>query len=162
MSTAAAPPPEGERGAAGSRPKRPVRSSETRSAQARAQRYPGDDVANMLNARELNQIAGPAGPGPVAHPYGPPPGYPHPPMYGYGPPPVFYAPPPGYPLYPPPPPMIAAVLSRGAPVPRIGARRGGALHAEYAGIVCGMTVSAGGLDRAEWLTNRYRIAGASK
>jgi hypothetical protein len=102
MPTAAASPPEREPSATVSRPKRPVRSSETRSAEARGERYPGDNVANMLNARELNRLN--AGPAPVARPYGPPPGYPPAPMYGS--PPVFYAPPPGYPPYPPPPPMI--------------------------------------------------------
>ncbi len=113
-STAAAPPLESERNTTVARPKRPVRSAdgeksaETRSAASRAQRYPGDDVANMLNARELSHLDD-AGPGPVVRPMGPPPGYPRPPMYGpppgYGP---VYGPPPGYPPYPPPPPMMRA------------------------------------------------------
>ncbi len=116
-SSTAVAPPESERNAAVARPKRPVRgaegegSRETRSAASRAQRYPGDDVANMLNARELNSLDGGAGPVPVpvARPMGPPGYYPRPPMYGppAGYPPV-YGPPPGYPPYPPPPPIMRA------------------------------------------------------
>jgi hypothetical protein len=107
--TAAAPTPERATVARRSRPKRPVgnegeASRSSRSAEARGERSPGDNVADMLNAREMNRLTGDAGPGPVARPYGPPAGYPRPPVYG----PPGYGPPPGYAPYPPPPPMMRA------------------------------------------------------
>src|SRR3954451_13767733 len=76
--SAAAPPAQREAVVGHSRPKRPVRSAdraEVRLAASRGGRYPGDDVADSLNARELNGLGDNPGPGPVAHPYGPSPGY---------------------------------------------------------------------------------------
>jgi hypothetical protein len=104
---------EGERKTAVSRPKRPARSAgreaPQRSSSERGERYPGDDVANMLNARELGRVEGGGGPGPMLPPTGPPPGYPRPPAYG---PPPGYGPgfgsPPAYGAYPPPAAMVRA------------------------------------------------------
>jgi hypothetical protein len=102
--TEAASSPDGDHKTAVSRPKRPARDA-SRSAASRGERYPGDNVADMLNARELNQLSGGGGPVPVARPMGPP-GYPPP---GYTRPPVFgppgYVAPPGY-APPPYPPMM--------------------------------------------------------
>lgn len=92
---AAAPAPERERKAAVERPKRPVRGAGEASRPASAREgLPGDNVADMLNARELSRLTGNAGPVPVVRPYGPPPRYAPPPPYG---PPPGYAPPPPYP-----------------------------------------------------------------
>jgi hypothetical protein len=72
----------------------------SRSAASRGERHSGDNVADMLNTRELNRLNTDAGPGSVARPFGPPSGYPRPPAYGPRPP--GYGPPPAYAPYPPP------------------------------------------------------------
>ena len=105
--TEAASTEGGENKTAVSRPKRPVRGAERESsrpsgsAASRGERYPGDDVADSLNARELSRFTDSEGSVPIAPPMGPPLGYPRPPVFG---PPGYYGPPPGYgpPPYPPP------------------------------------------------------------
>ena len=67
------------------------------------ERYPGNDVADTLNARELSRFTESTGPVPIARPMGPPLGYPRPPVFG---PPGYYGPPPGYGPPPYPPPMM--------------------------------------------------------
>lgn len=105
--TAAVPLPESE-AATRPRPQRPTRAGgEERRAASQGERHPGDNVADMLNAREMSRITG-GGPVPIARPMAPPPVYVLPPPY---PPPVYrpvpvYGPPPGYPVYPPPPPIM--------------------------------------------------------
>ena len=99
----------GENKTAVSRPKRPVwgakreDSRPSGSAASRGERYPGNDVADTLNARELSRFTESSGSVPIARPMGPPLGYPRPPVFG---PPGYYGPPPGYGPPPYPPPMM--------------------------------------------------------
>ena len=95
---AAAPPPVAE-AAPPRRPKRVSKPAVTAHRGAYSPRGMSDNIANQLNAQELNRVEGPPAMSPPGLGYAPPPPMAGGPMYG----PPGYAPPPPWGYRPPPP-----------------------------------------------------------